>query len=263
MLSTMATLDGQPVSPADLLPLALTNLGHFTSMRVDADQRIRGLSLHLERLVRDCKTVWGADLDTRRVRDHVRQALGGHDGPCVVRVTIYDPAVDLGHPADADQPHVLVTVRPAGPMPPPPLRAQSVRYERDLPEVKHTGLFGAVNARRAAQLNGYDDALFVGADGLVSEGGTWNVGFIGQDGVVWPKAPALPGVTMALLQQHVEHHVATVTLDHAKDMHVAFATNTSIGVRALACIDDTPMAIEHPILSTLRETYLSIPGEAL
>lgn len=95
MLSTMATLDGQPVSPADLLPLALTNLGHFTSMSVDADQRIRGLSLHLERLVRDCKTVWGADLDTRRVRDHVRQALGGHDRPCVVRVTIYDPAVDL------------------------------------------------------------------------------------------------------------------------------------------------------------------------
>ncbi|PAZ12294.1 aminotransferase [Streptomyces sp. SA15] len=259
----MATLDGLPVSPDDLLPLALTNLGHFTSMRADADHQIRGLSLHLERLVRDCKSVWGADLDTGRVRDHVRHALDGRDGPCVVRVTIYDPTVDMGHPADADQPHVLVTVRPAGSMPPPPLRAQSVEYERDLPEVKHVGLFGALHARRTAQLNGYDDALFVGPDGHVSEGGTWNVGFIGDDGVVWPKAPVLPGVTMALLQQQVEHQVAAVSLDRAKGMQVAFATNTSIGVRALSCIDDSLMTVEHPLLDALREAYLSIPGEAL
>src|SRR6478609_1794330 len=161
MLCGMATLDGQPVNPDDLLALALTNYGHFTSMRVDADHRIRGLSLHLERLVRDCKTVWGAALDTARVRDHVRQALDGHDGPCVVRVTVFDPAVDIGHPATADQPRVLVTTRPAGAMPPPPLRAHSVRYERDLPGVKHIGLFGTLHARRAAQLGGYDDALFV------------------------------------------------------------------------------------------------------
>jgi hypothetical protein len=41
----------------------------------------------------------------------------------------------------------------------------SVPYERDLPEVKHTGLFGAPHARRAAQIAGYDDALFVGRNG--------------------------------------------------------------------------------------------------
>ncbi|MGA5442423.1 aminotransferase class IV family protein [Streptomyces griseoincarnatus] len=259
----MATLDGQSVTPDDLLPLALTNLGHFTSMRVDESGRIRGLSLHLERLVRDCKAVWGADLDSGRVRDYVRQALAGHEGPCVVRVTIYDPAVDMGHPADADQPRVLVTMRPAGAMPPPPLRAMSMQYERDLPEVKHAGLFGALHARRTAQLKGFDDALFVSSDGHVSEGGTWNVGFINDEGVVWPQAPVLPGVTMALLQRHVDHQTAAVSLDQAKRMQAAFATNTSIGVRALSVIDDTPMAIEHPVLSALREAYLSIPGEAL
>jgi branched-subunit amino acid aminotransferase/4-amino-4-deoxychorismate lyase len=263
MLCCMATLDGQPANPDDLLTLALTNYGHFTSMRVEADRRIRGLSLHLERLVRDCKTVWGTALDTGRVRDHVRQALDGHNGPCIVRVTVFDPAVDIGHPAAADQPRVLVTTRPAGAMPPPPLRAQSVRYERDLPDVKHIGLFGTLHARRTAQLGGFDDTLFIGADGHVSEGGTWNVGFISDDGVVWPKAAVLPGVTMALLQQHADHRIAPVTLDQAKGMQAAFATNTSIGVRALSCIDDTPMAIEHPLLSTLRETYLSIPAETL
>lgn len=69
-------------------------------------------------------------------------------------------------------------------------------------EREEAGLFGALHHRRAAQLAGFDDALFVGPDGLVSEGGTWNVGFIDANGsVVWPKADVLPGVTMALFQQ--------------------------------------------------------------
>ncbi|WP_345943841.1 aminotransferase class IV family protein [Streptomyces sp. SID3212] len=262
------TLDGTPVSADDLLPLALTNTGHFTSMRVDADGRVRGLSLHLERLVRDCKAVWGADLDTDRVRDHVRQGLAGVTGrPCVVRVTVYDPAVDMVHPARADEPRVLVSVRGAGAQPPPPLRAMSVPYERDLPEVKHVGLFGALHARRTAQLAGFDDALFVGRDGLVTEGGTWNAGFVDHDGtVVWPRGPVLPGVTMALLREHTGptgHRVAPVTLERAKSMAAAFATNTSVGVRALSAIDDTELPSGHPVLGRLQETYRSIPGEVL
>lgn len=267
MLGGMATLDEKPVSADDLLPLALTNFAHFTSMRVDADGSIRGLSLHLERLVRDCQTVYGVALNADRVRGQVRTALHGRTGQCVVRVTIYDPAVDMGHPADAKDPQPLVTVRPAGQLPPPPLRVQSVQYERDLPQVKHCGLFGALHARRAAQLAGADDALFVDRDGLVSEGGTWNVGFIDGNGtVVWPDAPVLPGVTMALLQQHtagVSHRTSAVTLAQAKSMAAAFATNTSIGVRALSAIDNESLSTDHPVLNTLRDAYLSVPGENL
>ncbi|MFF2506344.1 aminotransferase class IV family protein [Streptomyces sp. NPDC058067] len=263
----MATLDKEPASADDLLPLALTNYAHFTSMRVDSDQSIRGLSLHLERLVRDCKIVYGAALDTDRVREQIRTALAEKSGPCVVRVTIYDPAVDMGHPAEAKSPKALVAVRSAGPLPPAPLRVQSVQYERDLPQVKHCGLFGTLYARRAAQLAGADDALFVGGDGLVSEGGTWNVGFIDGNGtVVWPDARVLPGVTMALLRQHtdgISHQASAVTLEQAKSMAAAFATNTSIGVRALSAIDDVSLPTEHPVLNALRDSYLSIPGETL
>jgi branched-subunit amino acid aminotransferase/4-amino-4-deoxychorismate lyase len=173
----------------------------------------------------------------------------------------------MGHPADAENPSVLVTVRPAGKLPPAPLRAKSVPYERDLPHVKHCGLFGALHARRAAQLAGAEDALFVGRDGLVSEGGTWNAAFVdGNGAVVWPQAPVLPGVTMALLRQHatgIEHRTATVTLDQAKAMAAAFATNTSIGVRALSAIDDTELSTQNPTLAALRDAYLSIPGETL
>ncbi|WP_167362006.1 aminotransferase class IV [Streptomyces yokosukanensis] len=241
----MATLDGKPASADDLLALALTNVGHFTSMRVSEDGTIRGLTLHMERLVRDCKTVWNADLSINRVRSYVRQTVEGQQSPCVVRVTIFDSKVDMGHPADAHDPHILVSVRKGGALPSKPLHAKSMVYERDLPKVKHTGLFGALHTRGLAQEAGFGDALFVGRDGLVSEGGTWNVAFVDQeDTVVWPQAPVLPGVTMALLQQHAEHRVATVTLDQAKGMAAAFATNTSIGVRPLAAIDDSEFLLE-------------------
>ncbi|MBK3639483.1 aminotransferase class IV [Streptomyces sp. MBT33] len=260
----MAKLNEQPATAADLLPLALTSYGHFTSMRVDADRRIRGLALHMERLVRDSTIVFGTAVDTGRVRDLVASALDGREGPCVVRVTHFDPTVDMGHPDKATEPQIMVTVRSAGELPPPPLAALSVQYERDLPQVKHCGLFGALHARRAAQLKGFDDALFFGPGNYVSEGGTWNVGFIDEAGtVVWPDGPVLPGVTAALLQERTEYKIAPITLDEAKAMPVAFATNTSIGVRALSAIDSTPMAIEHPVLVNLRETYLSVPGEEL
>jgi branched-subunit amino acid aminotransferase/4-amino-4-deoxychorismate lyase len=264
MLGAMAKLNERPATAEDLLPLALTSYGHFTSMRVDAHHRIRGLSLHMERLVRDSRIVFGTPVDTGRVRDLVGKALDGRDGPCVVRVTHFDPTVDMGHPEEATEPHIMVTVRPAGELPPPPLTALGVRYERDLPEVKHCGLFGALHARRTARLKGFHDALFLGPGNHVSEGGTWNLGFIDENGtIVWPKGPVLPSVTTALLQERTEYKVAPVTLDEAKAMPVAFATNTSIGVRALSAIDDTPMAVEHPVLSALRETYLSVPGEEL
>lgn len=46
------------------------------------------------------------------------------------------------------------------------------------------------HARGTAQRAGFGDALFVGRDGLVSEGGTWNVAFIDGNGtVVGPQAP--------------------------------------------------------------------------
>ncbi|KAB1140229.1 aminotransferase class IV family protein [Streptomyces luteolifulvus] len=260
----MAKLNEQPATAEDLLPLALTSYGHFTSMRVDVNHRIRGLSLHMERLVRDSRIVFGTPVDTSRVRDLVAKALEGRGGPCVVRVTHFDPTVDMGHPEEATQPQIMVTVRPAGELPPPPIAAMSVQYERDLPEVKHCGLFGALHARREARLKGFDDALFFSPDNHVSEGGTWNVGFIDENGtVVWPEGPVLPGVTAALLQERTEYKVAPVALDEAKAMPVAFATNTSIGIRALSAIDGTPMAVEHPVLSVLRETYLSVPGEEL
>ncbi|MFI5677035.1 aminotransferase class IV [Streptomyces cellulosae] len=61
----MAELNRKPTTLDDLQSLALMNYGHFTSMRL-GDGTVRGLSLHLDRLVRDCRIVFGVELDGER-----------------------------------------------------------------------------------------------------------------------------------------------------------------------------------------------------
>lgn len=257
----MAELNGRPVTLEALQTLALTNYGSFTSLRVD-DGRVRGLAMHLERLVRDSRILFGADIDVDRVRELIRRVAPAA-GSTTIRVTVFDPSTDLGHPDRATAPQILVTQRPAGALPLPPLSVRSTVYERDVPEVKSVGLFGTLHHRRTAQLNGYDDALFVNAEGVISEGGTWNIGFYDGGHVIWPEAQALPGVTMLLLQGAHEHRLARTTLADLGAMHAAFATNAAIGVRAIARIDDLHFTAEHPIHDILRKEYMDVPGEPI
>ncbi|MFE1892284.1 aminotransferase class IV family protein [Streptomyces microflavus] len=261
----MAELNGNPVTLDDLQALALTNYGHFTSMRME-NGTVRGLSLHLDRLVRDCRIVFGVDLDRERTLSYIRKAAAGVTGIAGLRVTVFDPALDMGRPVDGKDPHILVNLRPAGAMPPPPLTAKTFAFTRDNAEVKHIGLHPQLRLRRDAQLAGFDDAAFIEPDGRVSEGGTWNLGFVDEQGtVIWPDAPVLPGTTMLLLQSldTPKQITATVRLADIPSMAAAFATNTTIGVRAVSAIDDVRFPQDHPTLAALREAYVSIPGERL
>ncbi|MDI3390147.1 aminotransferase class IV family protein [Streptomyces sp. B-S-A8] len=259
----MAELNGRPVHPDALAALALTNYGHFTSMRCD-NGRIRGLQLHMERLVRDCREVFGAELDVDRVREYVRQGAQNRQGSFVIRVTIFDPDLQMGHPGAEAHPQILVTVRSAGEFPAPPMTVRTQTFTRDTAQVKHMGLFPQLKARREAQLAGSDDALFADADGVISEGGTWNVGFVDQDGaVIWPEGPVLPGVTMKLLQNAHPYRTQQVTLNDLSQMRAAFATNTSIGVRPITAIDDRTFPADDPTLDKLRSLYADIAGDEL
>lgn len=259
----MAELDGVAVTSAELQALALVNYGHFTSMRVD-DQHVRGLSAHLDRLVSDCREVFGAELDRDRVRAHVRHAVGERAGSFVVRVTVFDPALEVGHPGVAAHPRVLVTTRPAGAWPPAPIRVRSFGYVRDMPLVKHVGLFGAVLRRRRAQEAGFDDAVFTDNASFVSEGPTWNIAFFDGERVVWPNAEVLPGVTMYLLREaHREYVTAPVNLTDLGGMGAAFATSTTVGVRPIVGIDGAEFPEDHTIFATLRKKYEEIPPERI
>lgn len=258
-------LDGAPATLDEIKALALTNYGHFTSMLAE-NGGVRGLSLHMQRLARDCRQLFGVDLDTDRVRLHVRHALAGAAEPTVVRVTVYDPALDLGHIGSDADPHVLVTTRAASSGPAGPLRLQAVSYRREYPSVKHVGLFGAMKHRRDAQREGFDDVLFLNSDGTISEIATSNIGFVSGGQVVWPRSEWLAGVTMTLLHQELDEPVAMepLTLADLREMEAAFATNAATGVRPVVSVDETRWASEgHEILRKLSALYAGIPGEAV
>lgn len=257
----VSELDGMPVTAGQAQVLALTNYGHFTSMLVE-DGRARGLVLHLERLVRDARRLFDAELDSVRVRSLVRQALGGGGGRKVVRVTVFDPDLGLAIPSEPAHPRILVTTRPAAEGVQPPLRVRTSRYRRDLPAVKHVGLFGPVWERRRAQQAGFDDVLFVDEHDCVSEGTTWNVGFVDDDQVVFPDAEVLSGVTLALLRQaHESVRTARVHRTGLERMQAAFATNAAMGVRPIRTIDSLHFQPDHPVVHRLQNRYAAIPGE--
>lgn len=190
----MIELDGRPAGEDALAALALTNYGHFTTLLVE-EGRVRGLDLHLQRLIRDCRLLFDTALDPDRVRDLARRAAP-RSGRRIIRITVFDPALNLAT-IDADaRPRILVTARPAPEADPGPLRVRTAVHRRDLPEVKSVALGPALRLRRRARREGYDDVLFTGADGEVLEGGTWNIGLVREGRVVWPGetySPARPG----------------------------------------------------------------------
>ncbi|MFD5177863.1 aminotransferase class IV [Nocardia sp. NPDC058379] len=96
-------------------------------------------------------------------------------------MTVFDPRLELGKPGAAADPQILVTHRKASATPMGPSRLRSAVYARDLPRVKHNGLFGAMHQRAAAQRAGFDDVVFTASAGEISEIATSNVGFI-RDG---------------------------------------------------------------------------------
>lgn len=260
----MAELNGAPADLDQIKALALVNYGHFTSMRVD-DQRVRGLSLHLERLMDDCRWMFDVELDADWIRHLILHALADTPRSILVRVTVFDPDLELGHPGADAEPRLLVTTRLAPPTSLPALRLQSAQYCREMPAVKHVGLFGSLRRRRIAQRNGFDDVLFTDANAAISEAATSNVGFIDGDRIVWPQAGCLPGVTMRLINQARDEHSTTapVTLGQLADVDAVFATNSAVGVRPISAIDGIQWSDEHPVLDILRKQYSDSPPEPL
>jgi branched-subunit amino acid aminotransferase/4-amino-4-deoxychorismate lyase len=257
-------LNGSPISQSEIAALGLVGFGHFTSMRVE-HRAVRGLSQHMDRLARDCRTVFDTELDTDRVRNLVRRALPDMETAVVVRVTVFDPHIALNRPgADAD-PQVLVTWREAPPVPQAPLTLQSAVYSRDLPETKHVGLFGALYQRRLAQRGGADDVLFTTADGTISEIATSNIGIISDGHLIWPVADVLPGITMRLLSQTLAEEVIAkpITLAELPHVDAGLATNAAVGVRAIGRVDDIDLPIDRAIIDRLRAEYESVPAQRI
>lgn len=263
-----AEVNGRPATAQQLAAPAVVNYGHFTSMQV-RHGAVRGLDAHLHRLTAGTRTLFGTELDTTAVREYLRHAVVGEEA-VTARVSIIarPPWSDVTAPAEPD---VLVTLRApsaAGDA----VRLRSVRYERELPEVKHVGTFGLIHHARAAKLAGFDDALFVtstaGRDGLVSEASIWNVGFFDGSSVLWPQAPMLDGVTQQLLRRGlgrlgVPSSTRPLPLAQALAQRSAFLCNSGDPGRPIAEIDGSAMVVDPDLTTLLTRAYETNPLDVI
>ncbi|OBU69702.1 aminotransferase [Stenotrophomonas maltophilia] len=254
--------NGRPAQVEDLLP-ALVNYGHFTSLQVRGGA-VQGLDLHLARLSQATHALFGSELDTVQVRGWMAQALqqaGLADAS--LRVTVYSRRFDFRNPLAAVPVDVLVSVSAPVTLT-ASKRVRSVAWQRELPQIKHVGTFGLFAERRAAMADGFDDVLFVTADGEVSEGGTWNLALHDGERLLWPQAPALRGTAEALLKQHWPGPQLTRPLALAELAHVkaAFACNAS-GLWALEAIDGHVLPGSQALAEQGRAVLAAVPWDRL
>ena len=249
-------LNGRAPDPADLYRIAVRNYGHFTSMQV-RDRKVRGMALHLARLDDGNEKFFGhrGDVDDElRLREFIRHALGD----------VRDASVRV-----ALVPEVLVAVSdPVPDEPAPALRVRTDPYERPWPEQKHAATMGLRYAQRTAQDNGFDDALFVGPDGLVREGSVWNVAFWDGTQVVFPEAPVLKGVTMVLLQIAMTMTGVPWTLRPVRraklpDLLAAAAVNSHCPAQPIASIDDVVFSEQDKLTSALLSAWATVPWDEI
>jgi branched-subunit amino acid aminotransferase/4-amino-4-deoxychorismate lyase len=251
-------IDGHPVSSAETPDPAALQVGHFTAMQV-RDGRARGIALHLRRLDAATRELFGTGLDGDLVRDRIRHALGD-DADASVRVYV----VPSG---GRSMPMVIVTVKPPGGVPSEPLRLLSVAYQRPLAHLKQLGHVGQRDAQRLAHDKGFDDALLVDPDGLMSETAIANIGFLADGTVVWPAAPLLHGITMQLLDQaHADRGLPSRraplrTADAAS--HDGVIVANARGIAVVGEIDDVAVPLDLERVRELTDVYESVAWDAI
>ncbi|WP_410659164.1 aminotransferase class IV family protein [Amycolatopsis sp. lyj-112] len=257
-------LNGAPARSEDLA--GAFGYGHFTAMQV-RDGKVRGLDVHLNRLVTSTRRMFASELDTDAVLGYVRHAIQSDDA-LSVRVLIFSRAMDWSDPGAPAAPDVLVRTGPPKEHELTPLRLRSVRYERVLPEVKHVGTFGLVHHAREAMLAGYDDALFVDYQGRVSEASIWNVGFLDGGTVVWPQAPVLDGIAQQLVRKGLDRNgIPQETRDvrpaDLPKFNATFLTNSESVGWPVASVDDVELPFAPETTRILTEAYESNPWDEI
>ena len=267
MADVLMQIDGRPASAAELGHFVLSNYGAFTSMQVE-DGGVRGLDLHLARLEAEAVDLFGVALPEALLRERMRQALDGRPGRLSLRVNLFSDAVSLRAPDAVVQPRVLTTLSPPAAPLTQPLRLQTQVYAREVPHLKHAATFGLTRARRRAVKAGFDDALFVDAEGRISEGSIWNIGFMQGETVVWPEAPMLAGTGQTLLQRGMaDFGVSSVTrpvhLSDLADFDAAFICNSATPACAVAAIDGHAFGPAEALISRLIDAWRSNPHQAI
>lgn len=267
-MSAQLFCSGRPASAAALAAPALVNYGHFSTMQV-RNGAVRGFDLHLQRLDAATRALFGSELPAERIRAELRAALHAFgSGDASLRASVFAPDFDFRRADAACAAQLLVSLAAPAQADATPLRVRSVVFQRELPQIKHAGTFALFHQRRLALQAGFDDALFVDAQGLVAEGSIWNLGAWDGQGVVWPQAPALRGTQERLLQAGlaalgVAQQVRPLQLqDVLAGGWAVFACNAR-GQQAIAAIDGRPLAPADELLRMLNEAVQTQPWQAI
>ncbi|MFG1942249.1 aminotransferase class IV [Nonomuraea sp. NPDC048826] len=240
-----AVIDGRPAEAGDVALAMSARYGHFTAMQVRGG-KVRGLARHLDRLAGATRELFGQELDLDRVLASVR-ALEAVDAS--VRVFVCD-AGGVRVIAVSDAP-VWPAATPKG--------LKSVRYQRFLPHIKHTGGFPQGYLGRLAEREGYDEALLTSDDGVISEGGITNLGCFDGDRVIWPDAPMLRGITMQVLEAELARAGVpcgrrVLRVADLPGFPLVFLTN-SWGVVAVDRVDDLRLKVDEALLARVTGCY--------
>jgi branched-subunit amino acid aminotransferase/4-amino-4-deoxychorismate lyase len=260
------SIDGAAATLDDLTHVALVNYGAYTSFRVEQGG-VRGLDLHLARLEAEAVELFGAPPGDSHLRGLMRSAVGGREA-CWLRVSLFASEISPRTPDWQGVPRVMIAVSP----PPVPLadapRLQIQTYVREAAHLKHAATFGLIRARRRARLAGFDDALFVDAEGLISEGSLWNVGFVRGDQVIWPQAPMLGGVAQALVQRGLADVGLTgrtepLRVSELARFDAAFLCNSATPACAIAAIGEHSFAMGPGLIERLQGGWVSNPVQPI
>ncbi len=232
------------------------------------DGAVRGLDLHLQRLEQEALALFGVAVPEARLRERMQSALSGQARRSSLRVQLFLPAITHRTPDAMGQPNVLTVVSPPASPLCDALRLQTQDYAREVPELKHNATFGLTRARRLAKEAGFDDALFVGPDGLVSEGSTWNIGFVESGRIIWPRAPMLLGTGMQLLRKGLDlvgldSETRVIDRTALAGFRQAFICNSATPACPVGNIDGRSLDVDPAIIDRLQAAWASNAPQAI
>lgn len=261
---TLAQIDGQPATVADLTPLAFAGFAHFTAMQV-RNSRVRGLDLHLERLRYASLALFAEDIPDDRVRSHLRSAIAEAGGKALsLTATVFTRSGEFTSASEESDLSLLIRTSPASNGPEGPLRLAAVQHERVLPGFKHTGETAKTYYLRDARKRGFDDAIFIDRQGRLSEATIWNVAYWDGSAVVWPVADVLTGVTMGILKRQltelgVPQREVAVTPDMVGMFAGAVVMNSWTPAVSINSIAETAIPAAPQFVELLHTAYLREP----
>jgi branched-subunit amino acid aminotransferase/4-amino-4-deoxychorismate lyase len=262
---TRAFVDGRPADSAALIRFARNGYHHFTTMQVRAGA-VRGLALHLARLSDATRQMFSVELDVAALRAHLRAALASTPD-AAVRISVAARNHSVRAMPVSAQIETMILVDPPTPWRHAPMRVMSLPHTRYQPQLKHSGLFDLFALRQHAVRHGFDDAALLNRDHCISEGPTFNLGFVLDDLLIWPQAERLAGTTERLLQHAWttiggHQRQQRIALDDLATFHGAFACHSG-GIWPLRCIDAQPFPSHGEWLTRLHQLWDVLPAESI